>query len=330
MDVRNLLNLSIRGTIDSESEGLNMKRFFQYLLIAVVALFCLGFLAGVGGLIAVINPPEERVEKASILELELDGVIANNKEIKEFLEQLRKYRKDDRIKGVLVRISSPGGVVGPSQEIYQELKITREEFKKPVVAYCSSVAASGAFYAAMGADKYITEPGCLTGSIGVIMEFVNMEKLYEWAKVQRYSITTGKFKDAGAEYKPLSPEARMLFQDMLNDVLAQFKGAIVEGRKLKPDFVTAYADGRIFSGAQAVKLGFADKTGSWDDARKLLGEMTGLGKDAKVFKAKHRPSFMEFLSEASESRFLGRFAESLMRDELNAKPLFIMPGAIRF
>ncbi len=307
-----------------------MKRFFQILLITTLVLFGLGFIIGVGGILSVFNPPEEKVGKASILHLELDGIIADNKETKEFLEQLRKYRKDEHIKGVLVRISSPGGVVGTSQEIYEELKRTREEYKKPVVAYCASVAASGAFYAAMGADKFISEPGCITGSIGVIMGFVNMEKLYDWAKIQRYSITTGRFKDAGAEYKAMSPEARLLFQDMLNDVLGQFKSAIVAGRKLSPDFVAAYADGRIFSGAQAVKLGFVDKTGSWDDARKLVGELAGIGKDPKIFKGRKRPSFMEFLEEASESRSLSHFANSFFHAELNAKPLFIMPGAVRF
>lgn len=307
-----------------------MKRFFQFLLIAIVVLVVFGFLAGIGGIIAVLNPPEERISKDSILELELDGIIANTKEHKAFLEQLRKYRKDDHIKGILVRISSPGGVVGPSQELFEELRRTSSEYKKPVVAYCSSVAASGAFYAAMGADKFVTEPGCLMGSIGVIMEFVNLEKLYDWAKVQRYAITTGRFKDAGAEYKPLSNEARMLFQEMLNDVLGQFKTAIVEGRKMEADFVANYADGRIFSGAQGVKLGFADQVGTWDDARKMLGEMTGLGKDPKVFKGRKRPSFMEFLEEASESRSFNRLAESFLHEELNAKPLYLMPGAIRF
>lgn len=323
-------NVSTWGTIDSESEGLNMKRFFQILFISVTVLFVLGFLAGVGGLVAVFNPPEEKVDKASILHLELDGIIANNKETKEFLEQLRKYRKDEHIKGVLVRISSPGGVVGPSQEIYEELKRTREEYKKPVVAYCSSVAASGAFYAAMGADKFISEPGCITGSIGVIMSMVNLEKLYDWAKIYPYAITTGKFKDAGAPYKPLSPEARALFQEMLDDVLAQFKGAIAAGRKLKPEQVAPYADGRVFSGAQAVKIGFVDKTGTWDDARKLVGELAGIGKDPKIFKSKKRQSFMEFLEEASDAHSFVHFAKTIMHEELNAQPLFIMPGVIRF
>ena len=302
-----------------------MKRFLQIVFVLMVVLVIGSILAGIGGLIALLNPTEEKVEKASILALDLDGIIMDNKDL---LDQLRKHRKDDRIKGVLIRIASPGGVVGPSQELYDEIKRTREEFKKPVVAYCSSVAASGAYYAAVGADKIVTTPGCLIGSIGALMEFVNLERLYDWAKVQRYAITTGKFKDAGAEYKPLSQEARQLFQDMLNDVLSQFKAAIVQGRKLKPDVVDQYADGRIFTGAQAVKLGFADQVGSWDDARKLLGEMAGLGKDPEVFKGKKKRGVLEVFEEASESRFFGKMAEQLLHSELSGKPLLILPGAI--
>jgi protease-4 len=301
-----------------------MKRFVQIAFTLMVVLFLGSILAGIGGLVSLFNPGEEHVSKSSIMALELDGVIMDSKDI---LDLLRKHREDDRVKGILIRISSPGGAVGPSQEIHDEIKRTREQFKKPVVAYCSAVAASGAFYAAVAADKFVTTPGCLVGSIGVIMQFVNMEKLYDWAKVHRYSITTGKFKDAGAEYKAMTPEARELFQEMLNDVLSQFKKAIVDGRKLKPEFVDAYADGRVFTGAQAVKLGFADKTGTWDDARAMLGEMVGLGKTPEVFKPKKQRSFFEMIEEASESRING-LAEKFLHTKLNATPLFIMPGAI--
>lgn len=303
-----------------------MKRFLQIVFVLMVVLFVGSLLAGIGGILTLMSPPEERLDKSSILALDLDGIIMDSKDI---LDLLRKHRKDERVKGVLVRIASPGGVVGPSQELYDELKRTREEFKKPVIAFCASVAASGAYYAAVAADKIYTTPGCLIGSIGAIMEFVNLERLYDWAKIHRYSITTGRFKDAGAEYKPMSQDAKALFQDMLNDVLAQFKKAIVDGRKLKPEVVDQYADGRVFTGNQAVKLGFADQVGTWDDARKALGEMTGLGDDPEVFKPRKPRSFFEMLEEASESRF-SAMAEQVLKTELNAKPLFLMPGAVRF
>jgi protease-4 len=304
-----------------------MKRFFQFVFAVVGILIVIGMLLMIGGVVSVFNPPEERLAKASIMAIDLDGVIIDGKD---FLELLRKYRKEDKVKGILIRVASPGGVVGPSQELHDEIKRTREEFKKPVIAYCSSVMASGAYYASVAADKIYTTPGCMIGSIGALIEFVNLEKLYDWAKVQRYAITTGKFKDAGAEYKPLSPEARGLFQDLLNDVLKQFKGAIIEGRKMKPEFLDQYADGRVFTGDQAVKLGFADKTGSWDDARKELGQMTGLGDNPEIFKAKKPRGIRDFLEETSSESKLSHLAEQLMQSRLSGQPLFILPGAARF
>ena len=304
-----------------------VRDFLLIILLAFAVLVLGGTLIGVGAGMAGINPPDERVDKDSILALDLDGVIIDAKDI---LELLRKYRKNDHIKGVLIKIASPGGVVGPSQELYEEIKRTREEFKKPVVAYCSSVAASGAYYAAVGADKIVTTPGCMIGSIGALMEFVNLEKLYDWAKVQRYAITTGKYKDAGAEYKPLKADERELFQSLLNDVLSQFKAAIVDGRKMKPEFLNQYADGRVFTGAQAVKLGFADQTGSWDDARQVVGELAGLGKNPEMFKARKRRGLMDFLEDNSAESRWKQVADKFLLTEINAKPLFLMPGAIRF
>jgi len=148
-----------------------LKRLAQILFFLVAVVFLGSLLIGVGGLIVALRYPAENVEKPAILALDLDGIIVDTRDI---VESLRKYRKEDRIKGVLLRINSPGGVVGPSQELWAELKRTREEFKKPVVAFCSAVAASGAYYAAVGADKIVTTPVCLIGSIGALMEFVNV------------------------------------------------------------------------------------------------------------------------------------------------------------
>lgn len=304
-----------------------MKRFFQFVFAVIGLLILIGILTGIGGMFALMSPDSERLSKASIMTIDLEGVITDGKD---FLELLRKYRKDDKVKGILIRMASPGGVVGPSQELHDEIKRTREEFKKPVIAYCASVTASGAYYAAVAADKIIVAPGCMIGSIGALIEFVNLEKLYDWAKVQRYAITTGKFKDAGAEYKALSTEARGLFQDLLNDVLEQFKQAIMDGRKMKKEHLDQYADGRVFTGNQAVKLGFADQTGTWEDARKMLGEMAGLGNDPEVFKARKPRGLRDFFEEASSESKLSRIAEQVMQMRLSGQPLFILPGAARF
>ena len=140
----------------------------------------------------------------------------------------------------------------------------------------SSVAASGAYYIACGAKKVFANPGTITGSIGVIMEFINLQHLYEWAKVQRYAIKTGKFKDMGAEYREMGAEERQLLQGMVDDVLGQFRKAVSLGRHLPLDQVVAIADGRIFSGQQAKAAHLVDELGTLQDA------VNEAGKEAKI------------------------------------------------
>ena len=145
------------------------------------------------------------ISKNGILQLELEGVIMNGKK---FLKNLKKYREDKNVKAILVVIDSPGGSVGPSQEIYTELLRTRTEFKLPVICVSNGLVASGAYYSAAACDKLVVAKGALVGSIGVIMSFANLEKLYDWAKVTRYSITSGKFKDSGAEYRAMRSDEK--------------------------------------------------------------------------------------------------------------------------
>jgi protease IV len=266
-----------------------------------------------------------KVSKNSILVIDLEGIIMDGKK---FQKQLKKYRKDDHIKAVVVNINSPGGVVGPSQELNAEIKKIRDEFKKPVVAYSANLMASGAYYAAVAADKIVVAPGALVGSIGVIMEFANLEKLYEWAKVSRFTITTGKFKDSGSEYRSMRDDERELFQEMINDVYEQFLGAIIEGRNLKDEAVRPYADGRVMTGAQAVKLGFADEVGTMSSAIKMAAEMAKLGEDFEIFEPpKGRPNLMDFLSQEEDaSAKIEDKISKLLKVQLMNQPLFMMPG----
>jgi protease-4 len=191
--------------------------------------------------------------------VEINGVIMDSKKT---LKTLERFEEEDEIKAVVVRLNSPGGAVAPSQEIYEAVR----NYKKPLLVSMSSIAASGAFYVAMGAKKVFANPGTITGSIGVIMEFANIEKLYEWAKIKRYALKTGKYKDAGAEYREMQPEERALLQGMIDNVLGQFKAAVSKGRKLPLEEVTAIADGRVFSGQQAKALKLVDELGTLQDA----------------------------------------------------------------
>ncbi len=302
-----------------------MGKFFKGFFILVFVLIVGGCFMSLAGMISVFSPPEVKLSQDSILHLEIEGVIIDGKD---FLEHIRKYAKEKSVKGVLIQINSPGGVVGPSQEIYSEIKRVRDELNKPVVVSTSALAASGGYYAAVGASKIVTNPGTLMGSIGVIMGFANLERLYDWAKIQRYSIKTGTFKDSGADYRAMTDEEKQFFQGMLAQVLEQFKKAIVEGRKLSPELVAEYADGRIFVGEEAVRLGFADQVGTFEDARRLVGELSGLGSDPKLYFPKKKTDFFTMLEEASMEGRLQDLFEKTSQLKLFGQPLYIMPGIL--
>ncbi len=227
--------------------------------------------------------------------VELKGAIMESRKT---VAQLRAFEEDSTIKAVVLRLDSPGGAVSPSQEIYEVVK----GYKKPLVVSMAQLAASGAFYIACGAKKVYANPGTITGSIGVIMQFINLEKLYEWAKVKRYSITTGKYKDGGADYRDMRPDERELMQGMIDDVLSQFKKAVQEGRKLTAAQVTAVADGRIFSGAQAKQMKLVDELGTLEDAIKAAGEMAKIkGKPRVVYPdRRQRAKWLDLLMDGDD------------------------------
>lgn len=302
-----------------------MGKILRYLFTFIGFVVVVSLLISIGSLTQMFSLPSARLTEPAILHLELDGIILDGKD---FLSRLREYRDDDKIKGVLIQINSPGGVVGPSQEIYSEIKRVRDELKKPVVVSCSGLAASGAYYAAVAASKIVTNPGTLMGSIGVIMEFANLEKLYDWAHVHRYVITSGPMKDAGSDHRAMTPEERKIFQALITDVFEQFKSTVRENRKIDPAVLDQNTDGRIFTGAMAVKMGFADEIGTFDDAVRIAGELTGLGKKPKLFKPprKHE-SLIELLTDEAKGTF-SKVLGSATHLNLVGQPLFLMPGSM--
>lgn len=300
------------------------KPWFR-LLVLVLVFIGLGALLRLGGK-GFERGDDRPAPKSSILHLELEGVIMNGKK---FLGHLKKYQDDDNVKALVVSIDSPGGAVGPSQEINNALKRWRQKKKVPVICQTSGVMASGAYYAAVACDKILVASGSLVGSIGVIMEFANLEKLYDWAKVNRYSITSGKFKDSGAEYRSMREDERALFQDLINEVYAQFKAAVAEGRpNLKPEVLTEHADGRVFTGAKAVELGFADAVGNFDDAVKEAAEMANLGDDPEVFKpSRPKRSLFDWRDDRDDPvNSLTEAATKILKLEMLNRPLYLMPG----
>ncbi|WP_300156827.1 signal peptide peptidase SppA [Solidesulfovibrio sp.] len=209
----------------------------------------------------------------------IEGTITESEKTVKFLRELRE---DDSVKGVVLRINSPGGAFGPSQEIYMAVKKLGRV--KPVVASFSAVAASGGYYAACPAGRIFSNPGTITGSIGVMSQMANVTELLQKLGVSFESLTTGRLKDAGSPFKPLTPEQRAYLEGLINDLNKQFSGDVARERKLTPEAVTAIADGRAMTGARAKELGLVDVLGGQEDAIDYLKEQTGLTGDVPLLK----------------------------------------------
>lgn len=232
--------------------------------------------------------------------VELQGPIADSKK---FLEQLEDFREDDGIKAVVVRVDSPGGAVGPSQEIYDAIFKARE--KKHVLVSLGSVAASGGFYVACAGEKVYANPGTLTGSIGVIMQVPDLTGVLDWAGVHMNTITAGKLKDSGSPFRAMTAEERGYFQGVLDDVHEQFIHAVAKGRNLSVDEVRPHADGRVFSGRQAKEWKLVDELGGLSAAVAEAGKLAGLEGEPKIiYPEKQRHLLRELLSEEELGTFL--------------------------
>ena len=223
--------------------------------------------------------------------VELEGMIL---EVEELIRELKAHRDNPQVKAVVIRINSPGGVVGPTQELHQALMRVREA-GKPVVASLGSVAASGGYYTAVAADKILANPGTLTGSIGVIMQMANVENLFKKVGVDYIVVKAGRYKDLGSFSRPMTPEERRVLQELLDDVHAQFIDAVAEGRKLDRADVARFADGRVFSGVQARDLRMVDALGSLEDAINEAAKLAGVPTPPGVIRPSRRFSVMDFV-----------------------------------
>jgi protease-4 len=199
--------------------------------------------------------------------VELRGTIGdpqNGVDADRLIRQLHKLEKDDEVKGVVLRIDSPGGAVAPSQEIYRALRKLRE--KKKLVVSMGNLAASGGYYAASAADLIFANPGTLTGSIGVIFQHFNVRGLLETVRVEETTFKSGRYKDTLSPFRPIGEQDRAEIQGLSDDVYGQFVHDVADGRGLKDDEVRALAEGRIYTGRRAKELKLVDELGSLDDA----------------------------------------------------------------
>jgi protease-4 len=198
-----------------------------------------------------------------------------------FREKLDAAAADKRVKAVVLRINSPGGAVTASDIIFQDLVHFRHKTRKPVVACMMDVAASGAYYLAMGCDRVYAHPTTVTGSIGVIMSLYNASGLFAKLGVSSKPIKSGPNKDIGNPGRPMTKEEEAILQGMVNSFYGQFVKVVAEGRKLPEDRVRVLADGRVYTGLDAVKLGLVDEVGYLEDAICTAKTMACI-KDAKV------------------------------------------------
>lgn len=227
--------------------------------------------------------------------IKVDGVIMESRKT---VEWLHKARDDKSIKAIILRIDSPGGSVGPTQEIYEEIRKINE--KKPVYASMESIAASGGYYVAAATRKIFANPGTLTGSLGVIMQMMDMSKLYEFAKMKPNTIKAGKFKDIGSPVKPMAKEERALLEETVADTHAQFMEDILETRenKITKD-IESIAQGQIYSGRQALELGLVDELGGlYHSARSIHDELELEGEmELHFFEKKKKHALLQIFEE---------------------------------
>ncbi len=237
--------------------------------------------------------------------IDITGVISRTETI---IDQIHQYRDDQAIKAIVLRINSPGGSVAPVQEIYSELK----KLEKPIVASMGSTAASGGYYIAAIADEILANPGTLTGSIGVIMQFTKLKGLYEKIGLEQQVVKSGKFKDTGSPVRDMTDEERELLQATLDDVHNQFIDAVFEGRQahLTREEIVALADGRIFSGQQALGHKLVDQLGNLPDAIDRAGELGGISGKPKVVRTKRKTSMLERVLGSTGKENLDRLLDN--------------------
>lgn len=263
-----------------------MKKYKKIILIILASI---GAITLIGMLISLISPEGGFGEKIAIIDIR--GPIIGSESI---IKQVHKYRDNGSIKAILLRIDSPGGAVGPVQEIHTEIS----KLQKPVFTSMGSVSASGGYYIASASDWIFANPGTITGSIGVIMQFVNAKGLSEKIGVDMEIVKSGRYKATGAPTKEFTQDERRVLQNAVDDVHSQFVDAVLKGREhvgLTKGEVWEIADGRIFSGQQALEIKLIDQVGNLHDAVEYTAQKVGIDGKPKIIRERPRRGLFERL-----------------------------------
>jgi protease-4 len=225
--------------------------------------------------------------------VELDGVIFSPKAI---VPQLKKFADDDSVKAIIIHVNSPGGGVAASEEIYREVKRIRDEKKKRIVASIETVGASGAYYVASATNKIYADKGSIVGSIGVIAEWVNYGDLMRWAKLNPITMKAGEFKDTGSPTREMTPAERAYMQGLIDDMHTQFIQAVAAGRHAKEDDIRAIANGKVWTGEQALSMKMVDQLSDFEGAVKDTARAVNIsGEPTLIWPAKEKRTGLDLL-----------------------------------
>ena len=285
----------IAATLPRKSRaGIFFFGAFSGCLVVVAAGLLLGFL--IAAIASNDTTSRGDVFGGKVAIIPIDGEILGSREA---IDALHRYARNSSVKAMVMRINSPGGAIAPSQEIYEEIRNVRARSGKPIVASLDSVAASGGYYIASACDRIVANPGSITGSIGVILQWMETKDLLAWAKLKPETITSGPMKAAGSPYQDLTDAQRAYFQDIVTQLHSQFVRAVAAGRKgkLTEAEVSRMADGRVFTGEQALGLKLVDQLGNLDDAVAVAGRLAGIaGRPGTIYPKKRSRGLFDVLT----------------------------------
>lgn|SRR5690554_355598 len=271
-----------------------MKKRGIITLVAIFGALFFGLMVFIAVLVTAFSPEGFSGPGESIGVVEIEGAIMDAKST---LEDIRRFQEDDNVKAVVVRVNSPGGAVAPSQEIYEAVKDLKEV--KPVAISMGATAASGGYYIACGADTIFANNGTLTGSIGVITQFFNVEGIVNRLDLEVNTIKSGEFKDSGSPFREFLPQDEAVFAEMVNDIHSQFVEDVAECRGLDEAEVRRLADGRVYTGRQAKANKLVDEIGTLQDTIDYLAAEAGLEDPPVVYPPEERMGFVQELLSAS-------------------------------
>jgi protease-4 len=261
-------------------------------ILGVLALLAIGFTVVIIALVSGSSDKTETVTVGSgdkVAVVDLKGVIASSDEV---VRQMKKYRNNSSVRAIVLHIDSPGGGVVASQEMYEEVRAVRDG-GKPVIVSMGSLAASGGYYVAVGGSYLVANRGTLTGSVGVISEFLQLKDALDKLGIGVKTIKAGKLKDAGSPMRAMNDDDQKYFQALMDDVHRQFIDVVARERKMDVEKVRELADGRVFTGEQALQLGLVDTLGTFEDAVRIAAVKVGIKGEPAIVKERKRQMWYE-------------------------------------